>query len=257
MEGPANNGGATPCLLGNAGRPSKRRLTLDSSEPDDNDGGAPTAATAAALRAELEQERAAAATAANEAMAMILRLEREKGLLAMELRHLRRAAEEKIAHQQDQLRSLSLALRATVSGDDEDDPAASLGRRVQALEREVRRISRRLADDDDEDEEDEEEEDTVSASPRKATRLPVRNPRRRRIFWMPPAGMAWAAFLATIRRGIREFAPPWVLSLAGARTTTGGAAAAAAFAAVLLLPAILVRLSRGRRAARRATSSLK
>ena len=70
--------------------------------------------TASALRAEVEEERLAAASAASETMAMMLRLQREKAEVQMELRQFRRFADEKMAldaAEIDQLRAL-LAQRA-------------------------------------------------------------------------------------------------------------------------------------------------
>ncbi|KAL5209302.1 hypothetical protein ABZP36_004925 [Zizania latifolia] len=70
--------------------------------------------TAAALRADVEEERMAAASAASEAMAMMLRLQREKAEVQMELRQFRRFADEKMAldaAEIDHLRAL-LARRA-------------------------------------------------------------------------------------------------------------------------------------------------
>ncbi|XP_062215044.1 myosin-binding protein 7-like [Phragmites australis] len=52
---------------------------------------------AALLRADVEEERLAAASAASEAMAMMLRLQREKAEVQMELRQFRRFADEKMA----------------------------------------------------------------------------------------------------------------------------------------------------------------
>lgn len=59
-----------------------------------------------AVRAELAKERAASATAAEEAMAMILRLQNEKSLLELESSQYRRLAEEKQIHDQEVIRSL-------------------------------------------------------------------------------------------------------------------------------------------------------
>ncbi|KQK13942.1 myosin-binding protein 7 [Brachypodium distachyon] len=53
--------------------------------------------TAVLLRGEVEEERLAAASAASEAMAMMLRLQREKAEVQMELRQFRRFADEKMA----------------------------------------------------------------------------------------------------------------------------------------------------------------
>ncbi|KAH7866899.1 hypothetical protein Vadar_026442 [Vaccinium darrowii] len=55
---------------------------------------------------ELEKERIAAATAAEEAMAMILRLQNEKSLIKMEAKQYRRLAEEKQIHDQEVIQSL-------------------------------------------------------------------------------------------------------------------------------------------------------
>jgi hypothetical protein len=66
------------------------------------------------LRAEVEEERLAAASAASEAMAMMLRLQRDKAEVQMELRQFRRFADEKMALDAadiDHLRAL-LACRA-------------------------------------------------------------------------------------------------------------------------------------------------
>uniref|UniRef100_A0A7N0V3G4 GTD-binding domain-containing protein n=1 Tax=Kalanchoe fedtschenkoi TaxID=63787 RepID=A0A7N0V3G4_KALFE len=52
------------------------------------------------LLADLEEERNAAASAANEAMSMIVRLQREKAEIQMESRQFKRFAEEKMAHDQ-------------------------------------------------------------------------------------------------------------------------------------------------------------
>lgn len=59
--------------------------------------------TVAELCVELEQERAASASAATEAMSMILRLQREKADVQMEARQFKRYAEEKMAHDQQEL----------------------------------------------------------------------------------------------------------------------------------------------------------
>lgn len=52
---------------------------------------------------ELDEERNAAASAASEAMSMILRLQREKAEIQMELRQFKRFAEEKMAHDLQEL----------------------------------------------------------------------------------------------------------------------------------------------------------
>lgn len=58
------------------------------------------------LYTELEEERNAAASAANETMSMILRLQREKAEVQMEARQFKRFADEKIAHDQEELLAL-------------------------------------------------------------------------------------------------------------------------------------------------------
>ncbi|CAK7342151.1 unnamed protein product [Dovyalis caffra] len=55
------------------------------------------------LYTELEEERNAASSAANEAMSMILRLQREKAEIQMEARQFKRFAEEKMGHDQQEL----------------------------------------------------------------------------------------------------------------------------------------------------------
>ncbi|KAJ8452926.1 hypothetical protein Cgig2_014689 [Carnegiea gigantea] len=57
---------------------------------------------------ELEKERMAAASAADEAMAMILRLQNEKGSLQMQVNQLHRLAEEKDMHGEGVIQSLEL-----------------------------------------------------------------------------------------------------------------------------------------------------
>ncbi|KAF5737384.1 myosin-binding protein 7 [Tripterygium wilfordii] len=58
------------------------------------------------LYTELEEERNASSSAANEAMSMILRLQREKAEIQMEARQFKRFAEEKMAHDQQELLAL-------------------------------------------------------------------------------------------------------------------------------------------------------
>ncbi|KAL0736447.1 hypothetical protein Bca4012_012657 [Brassica carinata] len=58
------------------------------------------------LYAELDEERNAASTAANEAMSMILKLQRDKAEVQMELRQFKRFAEEKMEHDQQELLAL-------------------------------------------------------------------------------------------------------------------------------------------------------
>ncbi|KAJ8749625.1 hypothetical protein K2173_026274 [Erythroxylum novogranatense] len=59
-----------------------------------------------ALTQELDRERAAAATAADEAMAMILRLQEEKSSIAMEVRQYERMIEEKFAYDEEEMNIL-------------------------------------------------------------------------------------------------------------------------------------------------------
>ncbi|KAB1222508.1 hypothetical protein CJ030_MR2G024878 [Morella rubra] len=58
------------------------------------------------LQTELDEERNASSSAANEAMSMILRLQREKAEIQMEARQFKRFAEEKMAHEQQELLAL-------------------------------------------------------------------------------------------------------------------------------------------------------
>lgn len=58
------------------------------------------------LYLELEEERNASSSAANEAMSMILRLQREKAEIQMEARQFKRFSEEKTAHDQEELLAL-------------------------------------------------------------------------------------------------------------------------------------------------------
>ncbi|KAF8031586.1 hypothetical protein BT93_D0720 [Corymbia citriodora subsp. variegata] len=60
-------------------------------------------ATRAALYLELEKERAASATAADEAMAMIFRLQEEKALIEMEVRQNERMMEERFAYDEEEM----------------------------------------------------------------------------------------------------------------------------------------------------------
>ncbi|KAG2726518.1 hypothetical protein I3760_01G116500 [Carya illinoinensis] len=63
-------------------------------------------AARAALYLELEKERCAAATAADEAMAMILRLQEEKALIEMEAKQFHRMIEEKYAYDAEEMNIL-------------------------------------------------------------------------------------------------------------------------------------------------------
>ncbi|KAJ6827496.1 myosin-binding protein 7 isoform X1 [Iris pallida] len=84
------------------------------------------------LCAELDQEQNAASTAASEAMSMILRLQREKAEAQMEARQFRRFAEERMAHDQDELAAL-------------DDLLFRREQAVQSLSCEVEAYRHRLA----------------------------------------------------------------------------------------------------------------
>lgn len=64
-------------------------------------------ASCAALYLELEKERSAAATAADEAMAMILRLQEEKAAIEMEARQFHRMIEEKAAYDAEEMNILT------------------------------------------------------------------------------------------------------------------------------------------------------
>ncbi|XP_022771467.1 uncharacterized protein LOC111314401 isoform X2 [Durio zibethinus] len=63
-------------------------------------------ATHAALYLELEKERAAAASAADETLTMILRLQEDKALIEMEARQYQRMIEEKIAYDEEEMNIL-------------------------------------------------------------------------------------------------------------------------------------------------------
>ncbi|PAN45881.1 hypothetical protein PAHAL_9G148800 [Panicum hallii] len=134
---PAAAGGRCPCCSSSASpavpwrRSVKRKLGAEKGEGGEVESAAARVdaaeecaalreavaaaqSTASALRAEVEEERLAAASAASETMAMMLRLQREKAEVQMELRQFRRFADEKMAldaAEIDQLRAL-LAQRA-------------------------------------------------------------------------------------------------------------------------------------------------
>ncbi|KAG8087033.1 hypothetical protein GUJ93_ZPchr0010g9857 [Zizania palustris] len=79
------------------------------------------------LRAELEEERRAAASGADEALAMIVRLQAEKAAERMEAEQFRRVAEERIRHDEDSL----AFLKAVVFHQEMD--ICSLKRRLLAV----------------------------------------------------------------------------------------------------------------------------
>ncbi|WOL07932.1 myosin-binding protein 7 [Canna indica] len=80
------------------------------------------------LCAELDEERSASATAASEAMSMILRLQREKAEAQMEARQFKRFAEEKMEHDQQELLALEDLLLKR------DEAVQSLTFQVQAYQ---------------------------------------------------------------------------------------------------------------------------
>ncbi|KAL6638747.1 hypothetical protein ACP70R_023606 [Stipagrostis hirtigluma subsp. patula] len=99
------------------------------------------AVTVEELRKELEEERQAAASGADEALAMILRLQAEKAAERMEAEQFRRVAEERIQHDEDTLAFLKAVvfhqemeisslnrrlLAVNAAGDDPFSPAADL-----------------------------------------------------------------------------------------------------------------------------------
>ncbi|KAK8961435.1 hypothetical protein KSP40_PGU015917 [Platanthera guangdongensis] len=83
------------------------------------------------LSVELEEERKAAETAANETMSMILRLQREKAEVQMESRQFRRFAEEKMDHDGREIADL-------------EDLLFKRDQEVQALSYEIRAYQHRL-----------------------------------------------------------------------------------------------------------------
>uniref|UniRef100_A0A0E0KNZ2 GTD-binding domain-containing protein n=1 Tax=Oryza punctata TaxID=4537 RepID=A0A0E0KNZ2_ORYPU len=98
----------------------------------------------AALQRELEKERSAAASAAEEAMAMILRLQKEKSALEIEARQQRRTADERCAFYEDEVEELR-------------DIVLVRERESRALQKEVdayRRLLGLAAEEEDDDDED-------------------------------------------------------------------------------------------------------
>ncbi|KAL5214694.1 hypothetical protein ABZP36_003846 [Zizania latifolia] len=97
----------------------------------------------AALQRELEKERSAAASAAEEAMAMILRLQKEKSALEIEAHQQRRTADERCAFYEDEVEELR-------------DIVLVREREARALQKEVdayRRLLGLATEDDDDDDE--------------------------------------------------------------------------------------------------------
>ncbi|KAL8097401.1 hypothetical protein AgCh_030505 [Apium graveolens] len=85
-----------------------------------------------AANVELEKERMAAATAAEETMAMILRLQKEKSVIEMEAHQYRRLAEEKQLHDQEVIESLRwIAMRCQSAGLQLEDQVRSLKQKVE------------------------------------------------------------------------------------------------------------------------------
>ncbi|KAM0869729.1 hypothetical protein ACQ4PT_040486 [Festuca glaucescens] len=96
-----------------------------------------------ALQQELDKERSAAASATEEAMAMILRLQKEKSSLEIEARQQRRAADERCAFYEDEVEELR-------------DILLMREREARSLHKEVvsyRRLLGLSVDDEDDDEE--------------------------------------------------------------------------------------------------------
>ncbi|KAG8064016.1 hypothetical protein GUJ93_ZPchr0004g38421 [Zizania palustris] len=97
----------------------------------------------AALQRELEKERSAAASAAEEAMSMILRLQKEKSVLEIEAHQQRRTADERCAFYEDEVEELR-------------DIVLVREREARALQKEVdayRRLLGLATEDDDDDDE--------------------------------------------------------------------------------------------------------
>lgn len=81
---------------------------------------------------ELEKERMAAATAAEETMAMILRLQKEKSVIEMEAHQYRRLADEKQLHDQEVIESLRwIAMRCQSAGIQLEDQVRLLKQKVE------------------------------------------------------------------------------------------------------------------------------
>uniref|UniRef100_J3MRQ5 GTD-binding domain-containing protein n=1 Tax=Oryza brachyantha TaxID=4533 RepID=J3MRQ5_ORYBR len=105
------------------------------------------AAAVEELRAELEEERQAASSGADEALAMILRLQAEKAAERMEAEQFRRVAEERILHDGDSL----AFLKAVVFHQEME--IASLNRRLlaSATLRSTTRASPEIISEEDDD----------------------------------------------------------------------------------------------------------
>jgi hypothetical protein len=121
---------------------------VDAEEEEDRDLNRPSEEerrdVRSALQQELDKERSAAASAAEEAMAMILRLQKEKSSLEIELRQQRRTSDERCAFYEDEVEELR-------------DILLMREREARSLQKEVESYRRLLglAGDDDEDDEEE------------------------------------------------------------------------------------------------------
>ncbi|XP_072952422.1 myosin-binding protein 7-like [Typha angustifolia] len=101
-------------------------------------------ATIQELIADLEEERNASSTATSEAMSMIQRLQREKAEAQMESRQLKRFADEKIGHEEEQIQAL-------------EDLLLKREQEIESISYQLESYRKRLEDhhialDDDEDE---------------------------------------------------------------------------------------------------------
>ncbi|RLM73515.1 uncharacterized protein C2845_PM15G03890 [Panicum miliaceum] len=101
------------------------------------------------LQRELEKERSAAASAAEEAMAMILRLQKEKSALEIEARQQRRTADERCAFYEDEVEELR-------------DIVLVRDREARGLRKEVDAYRRLLGLGPAEDEEDDDDQEMVT-----------------------------------------------------------------------------------------------
>ncbi|BAF23326.1 Os08g0269000 [Oryza sativa Japonica Group] len=114
------------------------------------------AAAAEELRGELEEERQAAASGADEALAMIVRLQAEKAAERMEAEQFRRVAEERIQHDGDSLAFLKAVVfhqEMEISSLNRRLLAAGDGRAAAAL-RSTRRASPEIISEEEEDDDD-------------------------------------------------------------------------------------------------------
>lgn len=126
MENVALPDSTRPCSIQAISRKKRARLEMSSQTPIREDRARDTPKqnevlmlrealkserdTLRKLHIELEEERGASMTAANEAMAMITRLQEEKAAVLMEARRYRRVAEERETHNQEAISLLKDAL---------------------------------------------------------------------------------------------------------------------------------------------------